>query len=183
MYFLLNFISLLVFFYLYHAYDIFTATIALMVYATLIIVFKKNSFSKLHMIPLAMIYLFGGLTLAFNNSDFIQLKGTAVYWGLALFMLFNLKNGKNMIERLTGKELPLPGEVFNTLFLGWMTFFAVSGALNLYVALNYSTDAWVNFKVFGLTGMTLLFIVVQAVYLSKYISISDLDNLSDRRVD
>ncbi len=74
-----------------------------------------------------------------------------------------------MVVTLLQEKMKLPDAVWGTLNLAWGVFFAVLGVINLYVAFNYSTDAWVNFKLFGATGIMLVFILAQASMLSKYI--------------
>jgi intracellular septation protein len=88
----------------------------------------------------------------------------------SLTLLFsNMLFGKNLMRTMLHEKIALPAKVWNHLNLAWSLFFAMLGIVNLYVAFNYSTDAWVNFKLFGTTGMMLLFVLLQGLVLSKYI--------------
>jgi intracellular septation protein len=119
-----------------------------------------------------VITVFGGATLYFNNENFIKWKPTILYWGFAV-MLFVAQFGmkKNLIRQAMEKTVKLPESVWPKVGMAWMTFFAVVGLLNLLVAfvlLKGDTAAWVNFKVFGITGFFLVFVVGLTLFLSKY---------------
>ncbi len=119
---------------------------------------------------LAIIVVFGGATLALRDETFIKWKPTVLYWLFAAVLagaalLFH----RNLIRAVMGAELKLPEPVWARLNWSWALFFALMGALNLYVAFNYPTDLWVNFKLFGGTGLMLLFVIGQALFLSRHI--------------
>ena len=109
-------------------------------------------------VSFAIIAVFGGATLILHDETFIKFKPTILYWVFATILL-----GSNLFLKLT-----LPTKVWNQVNLGWSLFFVLLGVVNLYVAFNFSTDAWVNFKLFGATGMMLVFVLLQAMVLSKY---------------
>jgi intracellular septation protein len=93
-----------------------------------------------------------------------------LYWFFSSALILSpLLFKKNLMRSLLQEKLTLPDPVWDNLNLAWSAFFAVLGVVNLYVAFNYSTDAWVNFKLFGATGMMLLFVIAQASMLSKYV--------------
>ena len=120
-------------------------------------------------VSFAIIAVFGGATLILHDETFIKFKPTILYWVFATILLgSNLLLKKNLMRTLLKEKLTLPTKVWNQVNLGWSLFFVLLGIVNLYVAFNFSTDAWVNFKLFGATGMMLVFVLLQAMALSKY---------------
>jgi intracellular septation protein len=120
-------------------------------------------------VSLGIIVVFGGATLLLHDETFIKWKPTILYWFFSATLIFTrILTGKNLIRSMLQEKMALPDFVWHRLNLSWSAFFAVLGFLNLYIAFNYSTDTWVNFKLFGFTGLMLIFIVVQASMLSKY---------------
>ncbi len=125
---------------------------------------------KSHLITLLLVVVLGGATLWLQNPDFIKWKPTAVNWLFALtFIGAQLFTDKSLLERMMAEHLQLPVKVWKRLNIAWVLFFIVSGLANLYVAFNFPEETWVNFKLFGLLGLTILFIVGQSIYLSKHI--------------
>lgn len=125
---------------------------------------------KMHLITLAIVVLLGGLTVIFQDKTFIQWKPSIVNWAFALgFVGYRLFTGTTLLERMMGANLELPEAVWSKLSHAWVLFFILSGVLNLFVAYNFSEDFWVNFKLFGLLGLTVIFIIAQGIYLSRYI--------------
>jgi intracellular septation protein len=121
-------------------------------------------------VSLGIIVVFGGATLLTHNDNFIKWKPTVLYWFFAGAILFSRAFlDKNLMRMLLHEKIELPDPVWLKLNYAWSIFFAVLGCLNLYVAFNYSTDTWVDFKLFGTTGMMLVFILLQAAFLSKHI--------------
>jgi intracellular septation protein len=80
-------------------------------------------------------------------------------------MFFN----KNLMRSVLQDKIALPVRVWNRVNLSWSIFFALLGFINLYVAFNYNTDTWVNFKLFGFTGLMIVFILGQGMWLAKYV--------------
>ena len=120
-------------------------------------------------ISLAIIAVFGGATLLLHDETFIKWKPTVLYWLFgAVLVGAQFGFGKNLIRAMMEKNILLPEPIWRRLNLSWATFFIVMGFVNLYVAYNYSTDAWVNFKLFGSFGLMLLFIIGQGLVLSKH---------------
>ncbi|MGH8750928.1 MAG: septation protein A [Burkholderiales bacterium] len=119
---------------------------------------------------LVIIVIFGGATLLLHDETFIKWKPTVLYWLFSLTLLISeLLFKKNLIRAMMQKQIALPDPVWRRLNLSWVLFFALMGGANLYVALNFSTESWVNFKLFGGMGMMLAFVLLQALMLAKYI--------------
>jgi intracellular septation protein len=121
-------------------------------------------------VSLALVVVLGGLTIWFHNETFIKWKPSVLYWamGTALW-LAPLVSGRNLLKLLLGEQLQLPEKVWHRLNFAWVAFFAAMGLLNLWVAYSFSTDTWVNFKLFGGIGLMLVFTVAQGLYLNKYL--------------
>ena len=168
-----DFIPLLVFFAVYKFYDIYTATAALMVVTVLQIAitwFTLRKLEKMHLITLGMVLVFGGFTLFFHDDAFIKWKVTVInllFSAALLVSQFVLK--KPLIKQMLGKEMQLPDAIWRRVNLAWAGFFAVAAATNTYIAFHLPQEVWVNFKVFGLLGMTLLFTVATVFYLYRHL--------------
>ena len=166
-------IPLLVFFAVYKFYDIYAATGALMVVTVLQIAitwFTLRKLEKMHLITLAMVLVFGGFTLFFHDDAFIKWKVTVInllFSAALLVSQFVLK--KPLIKQMLGKEMQLPDAIWSRVNLAWAGFFAVAAATNTYIAFHLPQEVWVNFKVFGLLGMTLLFTVATVFYLYRHL--------------
>ena len=121
-------------------------------------------------VSLALVVVLGGATVWFRNETFIKWKPSVLYWvmGLALWLSQMLWH-KNLLRVLTGEQVQLPDTVWHRLNFAWVAFFAMMGLLNLIVAYSFSTDTWVNFKLFGGLGLMLLFTLAQGWYLSRYL--------------
>jgi intracellular septation protein len=121
-------------------------------------------------VSLAIITVFGGATIYFNNETFIKWKPTVLYWcfGAAL-LVAQILFGKNLIRMMMEKQIALPDPVWQRLNLSWAGFFGAMGLVNLYVAYSFPTSFWVNFKLFGFTGLMIAFVVAQSVFLSKHV--------------
>jgi len=127
-------------------------------------------------VSFAIIVVFGGATLLLHDEAFIKVKPTALYWLFALVLLFSkILFKKNLIRSLMEEKMKLPDPVWGQLNLSWSGFFIFLGILNLYVAWNFSTDTWVNFKLFGATGIMFIFIILQTIMISKYIESDNKD--------
>jgi len=121
-------------------------------------------------ISLTLVVVLGGATVWFHNETFIKWKPTGLHWGMAMTLWVSQAwLGKNLIQSMLGEELALPDAVWLRLNRAWVLFFACMGVANLYVAYHFSTSAWANFKVFGVTGLALLFTLAQSYYLSKHL--------------
>jgi len=124
---------------------------------------------KSHIITLVLVLVLGGATLWLQNPNFIKWKPTAVNWLFALAFIFSqLFTDKSLLERMMAEHIQLPTAVWFRLNVSWVLFFIGSGLANLYVAFNFDEATWVNFKLFGLLGLTIVFIIGQSIYLSKH---------------
>ena len=195
--FLYDLFPLLLFFAAFKLYDIYVATAVAIVASFLqvgLFWLKHRRFETMHLVTLAVIAVFGGLTLALHDDTFIKWKPTLVYGILAALVLASQWFGKKtVIERMMSAQIALPATVWRRLNLSWGLFFLVLGAANIYVAFYYGLDLdpearrdiWVNFKVFGLLGLTLLFTVIQAFFMAKHIQEKPAsgDSVPDRTAD
>jgi intracellular septation protein len=171
--FLFDLFPVILFFAAYKFADIYVAT-SVAICASLLQVgwmkVRRKRVEPMLWASLAIILVFGGATLILQNEIFIKWKPTVLYWlfcvvlsGGALFFR------KNLIRSLFSKEIRLPDAIWSRLNWSWVIFFALMGAANLYVAYNYSTDRWVDFKVIWGTVLILLFVVGQALFLARHI--------------
>jgi len=128
-------------------------------------------------LSLGVITIMGGATIYFHDEDFIKWKPTILYWAFAVALLVaQVGFRQNLMRKLMEKQLKLPDEVWSRVGYAWMAFFAVIGVLNLvmaFVVFKGNTSAWVNFKVFGITGIFFAFFIVQALMLSKHMQEED----------
>jgi intracellular septation protein len=125
-------------------------------------------------ISLALVTVLGGLTVWLHSETFIKWKPTGLYWAMALsFLISQFLLGRNLLKLMLGEQLQLPEPVWARLSLAWVAFFAAMGVINLWVAYNFSTDTWVNFKLFGGIGLMLLFTLGQGLYISKHLPEED----------
>ena len=125
----------------------------------------------MHLVTLALVVLMGGATVILQDKTFIQWKPTVVNWLFAAaFFGSRFIGDKTILERMMGQNLTLPAPAWQNLNYAWVAFFVFSGIANLYVAYNFSEDVWVNFKLFGLLGLTVLFIIAQSFYLYRFMN-------------
>jgi intracellular septation protein len=170
---LFDFFPALVFFLAYKYYDIYVATFTLMVmtYIQIFLMwFKDKEIENTYKLMAVLITLFGGLTLLLHNELFIKWKPTVINWMFGFIFLGSHWIGeKTVLERLLDQKVELPKAIWKKLNFMWIGFFFSMGLLNIYVAYQYTTDVWVNFKVFGVLGFTIVFSVLQGLYLAQYI--------------
>ena len=165
---LVEFVPILVFVAVYYAFGIFYATAALMATVTVQIAFlkfSKRTISGQMKFTFWLSLIFGGLTLILHDRTFIQWKPTIVKWAMAGLLLGGHFARRTFIERMLGHQLKLPAPVWARLNFGWALGFFVAGALNLYVAHNYSEAFWVNYKLIGGVLITLFYALLTAAYL------------------
>ena len=153
---------------------------------------KSHKIQRMHVFSLVLITVLGGITILIGDPAFIQWKPTVLNWAFALAFLLSIFIGeKNLVERMMGSQLDLPDYVWTRLNLSWVAFFLISGAANLYVAFYYDREAlpevrmetWVDFKLFGLMGLTIIFVIMQAIYLSRFIEEQEEDKTQDLKED
>lgn len=170
---LLDFFPIVLFFAAFKLAGIFIAT-AVAIAATLLQIgwlYRKNGHVEpMQWVSLVVIVVFGGATLITQDETFIKWKPTILYWlmGGALLVGHFLFQ-RNFLRQLMGAQLSLPDPVWRTLMFSWTGFFAVMGVINLYIANNFDTDTWVSYKLFGGMGLMLVFVIAQALYLSRHV--------------
>jgi len=131
---------------------------------------RGRKVDKMLWISLAIIVVMGGATLWLRDPTFIKWKPTVLYWTFAGALLgADLLLGRNLIRAILAQQITLPDAVWTRLSLSWGAFFIAMGALNLYVAFNFSESIWVNFKLFGGMGLMLVFVLVQGMYLARFV--------------
>jgi intracellular septation protein len=131
---------------------------------------RGRRIDKMLWVSVGIITIFGGATLLFGNETFIKWKPTVLYWVFATSLTVGaLVFKKNLVRSMMENQMSLPDRIWDRLQVSWIGFFLVMGVLNLYVAYNYSTDAWVNFKLFGGIGLMLVFVLLQALLLAKHV--------------
>jgi intracellular septation protein len=172
-----DFLPVVIFFIVYKSTDIYMATAVLIATVALQVAyqwFRHGHVPPVQLLTLVLLLVFGGATLLFRDPLFIQWKPTVLQWVMAgAFFASHFIGDKVLIQRLIGKQMKMPKLIWSRLNLAWVAFFILSGALNIYVAKNYDENTWVNFKMFGLMGLMLIFIVAQGLVLSRYIKEAD----------
>jgi len=168
---LLDFLPVLAFFVAYLLADIFVATAVLIVAVliqTAVSWFRHRKVSPMLLTSAALVLVFGGLTLIVHDTTFIKWKPTIVNLLFAgAFAASHFMRGPTIVQRLIGENLKLEATDWRRLNLMWIGFFLFASAANLYVAYNFSEAVWVKFKVFGLLGLTLVFVLLQGAWLSR----------------
>jgi len=172
---LFDLFPLLLFFIAFRYADIFTATAVAMAAGIAQIIWlrlRRQAIEAMHWINLSVIVVFGGATLLLHDDTFIKWKPTVLYWLFAAILLGGKwLFGRNLMQKLMGTQISLPQPIWNKLNAGWALFFIGAGALNLYVAFSghYTESQWVDFKVFGLMALLLVFVVIQSIWLGRHI--------------
>ena len=146
----------------------------LAIVATLIqvcwLLFRKKKIDGMLWVSLAIVTIFGGATLYFRDPTFIQWKPTILYWAFSMiFLLCPFILGRTLVQTMLGQQISLPDKVWGRLNSAWIIFFMFMGAVNLAAVHNLSCNDWVNFKFYGFTGLMLVFVVGQALFLARYV--------------
>jgi intracellular septation protein len=142
------------------------ATLLMVVYMKL----RRQHVDKLLWANVIIVTVLGAATIWFHNETFIKWKPTLIYFVMGgAFGLSETFTGTNLLQSLLGKEVTLPREIWRRLALLWCLFFVGMGLLNLYIAYHFSTDTWVNFKLFGSLGLMLVFTVLQGLYIGRHL--------------
>ncbi len=170
---LLDFLPIIIFFAVYkYTNDIIIAT-AVLIPATAIQMaytwFKTHKIENMQLVTLVLVVLLGGATILFQDKAFIQWKPTVVNWLFAAaFLGSHFIGDKPIVQRMLASSIELAQPIWIRLSWAWIGFFIAMGVLNLFVAFTMSEEAWVNFKLFGMLGLTLVFVVLQGIYLSRH---------------
>ena len=172
---LLDFLPIVLFFVAYKLADIYVATGVLIV-VTLAQVgwswLRQHRVEKLPLITAGLVLVLGGATLVLHDPIFVKWKPTVVNWLFAVaFLASRFIGRKTLLERMMGGQLELPAPVWVKLTFAWAIFFLAMGVANLYVAFTFDENTWVNFKLFGMLGLTLVFVLAQAAYMSRHLKI------------
>ena len=170
---LFDLFPVILFFVAFKFSDIFTAT-AVAIVATFLqigwVYYRHRKIDTMLWISLGVITVFGGATLLFQNETFIKWKPTVLYWLFASILLGGrIFFKRNLIKAMLDEKMSMPDIAWNKMNLYWIGFFIAMGFANLFVAYSFSTEIWVNFKLFGGMGLTFLFVLLQGFMLSQYI--------------
>jgi intracellular septation protein len=175
--FLFDLFPVILFFLVFKLLGIYAATAAAII-ATLAqigwVKFRHDKVDGMLIASGVIVVVFGGATLLLHDETFIKWKPTVLYW-LFSAVLFGAEMfwRKNLIRSMMGQQIAMPEAIWRVLNHAWAVFFAALGAANLYVAFHFPTETWVNFKLFGITGLMLVFVLLQSLLLSKYVKESD----------
>ena len=169
---LLDFFPIILFFVAFKVWNIYVAT-GVAIVATIGQIgwlrYKTGKVEPMQWVSLGVIVLFGGATIIAHNDTFIKWKPTVLYWLMAgTLAAGQLFFRKNLLKSLMGSQMELPDAAWRVTNWSWITFFAAMGVINLWVAFNFDTDTWVNFKLFGGLGLMAVFVIGQALYLGRY---------------
>ncbi|MHB1949725.1 MAG: septation protein A [Gammaproteobacteria bacterium] len=176
--FLYEFLPVVLFFIAFKYYGIYTATVVGIVVSALqlgLSTIWQRRLDKKQLITLLVFILFGGMTLYFHNPIFVKWKPSVVFWIFGTVLFLSHFVGKKplmrrMLESVLDGKASLPDFIWSRLNIAWTVFFFILGTINIYVAYTFSTETWVNFKLYGILGLLFAFSFLQALYLSRYIS-------------
>lgn len=175
--FLFDLFPLLLFFVALKVWDIYVATavaIAASVVQLAMFWVKHRRFETMHLVTGALIVVFGGATLILQDEMFIKWKPSVLNWLFGVAFLGSQFIGeKNLAQRMMGGSIEVPTPIWTRINLAWAVFFIAVGFANLYVVYHFDTDTWASFKVFGITGLTIGFVILQAFYLARHIKDDD----------
>jgi intracellular septation protein len=178
---LVDFLPVIAFFAVYKIYGavvstdnaMFAATIAIMLVMTVQISIqwlRTRTVNRMLLISGVLVIVFGSITLILRDALFIQWKPTILNWLFAVAFLLSRFIGKQtLIERMMGQSIELPQEMWRRLNIMWILNFALLGAANVYVVYNYSEAVWVNFKLYGMLGLTFLMALIQGMYIARFL--------------
>lgn len=172
--FLFDLFPLILFFVAYRFADIYVATavaIAAAVLQILWIKLTRKPVETMHWVNFAVIVFFGGATLWLQNEAFIKWKPTVLYWLFGSVLLVSkYLMGRNLMQKLLGAKVSMSDEAWGKLNLSWALFFLAAGGLNVFVAFSglFTESQWVNFKVFGLMALLIVFVIAQSIWLGKH---------------
>jgi intracellular septation protein len=167
---LIDYIPIVAFFVAYFQRDIFFATGVLMTVMPIVLLLQwlvTKKISKIYVVSTVLVLVLGSATLFFRAPGFLYWKPTVLNWGIAVVFLGSQWIGdRNIVERMLGAAATLNRSQWARLNQIWVVFFIIVGALNLYVAYRFSEEVWVKFKLFGMLGLTFVFIVIQSIWLA-----------------
>ena len=166
-------LPVVLFFVVYKVWGIFAATLAAISASALQVGLhwlKGKRVTGMQYATLFLLLILGGTTLWLQDETYIKWKPTLIYWLFSLaFLLSPFFAKKKLVETLLDEKIKLPPSIWAILNTAWGLFFGLLGCLNIYVLKNFSTEQWVNFKLFGGLGLTIAFVLVQGIFLGKYL--------------
>lgn len=130
---------------------------------------RRQKVDAMLWLSLAVIVVFGGATIWLHDETFIKWKPTILYWLFGAILLGGrLFGGRNLLRSVLGEQIVVPPSIWERMLWTWIVFFAAIGVVNLLVAFNFPTETWVNFKLFGLFGLTLVFTLGVGLWLARH---------------
>lgn len=179
---LFDFFPILIFFAVYkYTGDIVIATAVLIpttFFQVLYSYWRTRKIEKMYLVTLILVVLLGGATVILQDKVFIQWKPTVVNWLFAAaFLGSEFIGNKNILQRMMGGQIELPDGIWRRLNYLWIGFFVFAGAVNVYVAFSghFTEEQWVDFKLFGMLGLTLVFVILQGLYLARHVNADQLE--------
>lgn len=138
--------------------------------------FRHKKIEKMHVITLVLVIIFGGATIYFKEPQFLIWKVTIANWLFATVFYAShfIGNKTPIVKRMMQANITMPDSAWHRLSLSWVLFFVLTGIINLIVAHFFDFDTWVDFKLFGILGLTFAFVIVQGIFLSKYMNEEDI---------
>lgn len=168
---LLDYVPIIAFIAAYFYRDIYFATVVLMVVMPIVLLAQwllTKKVNRIYAASTALVVVLGGFTLFFRNPTFIYWKPTVLNWAIAVVFLGSQWIGeKTIVQRMLGNAATLMPRQWTRLNQIWVAFFIFAGAINIYVAYNFPEAFWVKFKLFGMLGITLVFVIIQSIWLMK----------------
>jgi intracellular septation protein len=166
----IDYLPILIFFGAYFFKDIYFATAVLMAVMPIIMIVQwlmTRKLNKIYAASTALVLVLGTATLLLRNPQFLYWKPTVLNWAIAVAFLGSQYVGpKPFVQRMLESAAELQADQWRRLNQIWVVFFVLIGCINLYVAFNFSEAAWVKFKLFGMLGLTLAFVIVQTIWLT-----------------
>ncbi|KAF7773743.1 intracellular septation protein [Pseudoalteromonas citrea] len=185
---LLEYLPLILFFTVYKFVDIYWATGVLILVSTIQLAYQHFAHGKIatrHWVFFAIALILGGMTILFQDEQFIKWKATVIYATLAVSLLISryifkknlvekaligmLKSATEKTDNEQQLNINLPPHICEQLNVMWFAILVFIAVLNIYIAYTFSLDFWVNFKVFGLTGITFVAILITLIRVYKYL--------------
>ncbi len=174
---LVDFFPVLLFYIAYKLSDIYVATIVAIITSVIQVTayrLIKKRFETMHLVTLGLIVLFGGATLLLHDELFIKWKPTIINWLFGLAFIGSQYIGRQpLVQRMMSNVVTMPAVKWRNLNLAWGLFFMALGGINLYVLYTFDTETWVNFKLFGMIGLTIGFVILQSLYIARYLKETD----------
>lgn len=177
---LFDILPIIIFFITYKLYDIYVATITLIITSAVQLMYKAICYRKISMIELTtfiLVFFLGGFTVYFQDDMLIKWKVTIINWLFGIILIISTYLQKPIIQKMIGKRVKLPKKIWHQLNNTWGLFFLFLGTINLIIAYNFPTNIWVNFKFFGILGMTFTFIMLQVILLKKTYTVTTVFNI------